>query len=189
MLTLTTSEVIDAYLRQIMNQSEFADWLYRSKELEEKLPAEIYLELINLDYSEKENRYDVKKLIDPFINYAELHKKQIIELLNNILNHHGSPSSILWDLYGLAMKGYWFLGDNHAVGNLNEMGKSILWLLDARLPNSSDKERWELIENVDKELFESAKEIISKLESTKIRLLGTKTIGNYNQESFNYLAE
>lgn len=189
MLTLDSSEMIDAYLRERISESNFASWLYQNKELEEKLPAETYLELISLDYSEKGNRYDVKKLIEPFINYAELHKKQIIELLNKILNHDGSPSNILWNLYGLAMKGYEFLGDNHSVGNLNEMRKSILWLLDARLPNSSDKEKWELIENIDQELFESAKEIISKLESNKIKLLGTKIVVNYNQESFNYLEE
>lgn len=189
MLTLYSSEIIDTYLRKRTSESDFAAWLYQNKEFEEKLPSETYLEIISLEFSNKEVSYDLKKLLDPFINYAELHKKQITELLSNVLNHIGSPTNVFWNLHELAMKGYDFLGDNHSIGNLNEMGKSILGLLDVRLPNSSDKERWELIENVDQEFFESAKEIISKLESNKIRLLGTKRIGNYNQESFNYLEE
>lgn len=91
--------------------SEFEQWLYADKELEQYMSAEDYLEIISLDYREKSTKYALWKLLKTQIDIGDFETYKLLRLLREAKQKNKRLPAILAEFYDLYCRGYEFLRD------------------------------------------------------------------------------
>ena len=172
MKTSTSISFLD-FIEKRTEIKEFENWIYETQSLEEELPAEIYTELISLDYKDMSIRNTITELVSPLLDFGNAHKQQLIELISEILNKTIDPIDGISKLHydWLDGKGYLFLCKNITIANFGEQGKSILSRTDYK-DELSLEEKWRIIELDDPSFIEEVRNIKKELEEGKIKLTG-----------------
>ncbi len=160
-MNTNTRQLLLDYLDSKLSSSDFETYLYSTQSLESELGQETYLELISINYKHKDCRSAVSKLINPFLNYGEIHKSMIINTIDDILSKKVNIHNGLRELNGWCWKGYTFLGKIEIIANIGEAGRSVIHILD-----DSDTE-----DEIRKKIERYEPGLIPFLENIKTRLL------------------
>jgi len=184
LMRLETTKILSSFFEDKNKSiSEFEEWLYTNPQLENELGDDIYTDLISLDFNDNSIRTYVKELVDPILDYAQLHRKEILETLGGLINKSSKPLEGIKDLFNWAEKGYMFLATNETIANLGEQGKSIVHSID----NDMDKEtQWNKLLMNDVNFIDEMILIKEKIERNSIIFTGKKESGNLFGDQFNY---
>lgn len=159
-------------LKGDISLSDFEQWLYANKELEELLPADDYLDLIALNYNGKYAKYELYGLLRKHTDPGEFETYKLLRLLREAQQKTDELPYILMDLYDLYCKGYRFL---------QELGISYGLEVEAPRVGNSTADNWEELTSKEQEdllngfsprLDECLEEAIRLLETKKIVLTG-----------------
>jgi dimeric dUTPase (all-alpha-NTP-PPase superfamily) len=88
---------------------EFEKWVYETEILESLLDKETYFYLISFDFSQRDSKYEIEKILKLYIDYSEYDTWRITDFLNNFVNKVGDPIDLLWEFYEMYCAGYHFL--------------------------------------------------------------------------------
>jgi len=182
MLDVETSKKITDYINNRVDSKEFETWLYEDSSLESKMGIELYLEFVSIDYSEKDSKYKIQKLIDGQIDFASIHKLEILETLKLLAQQKGNARELFLRLNYYASIGYYFLSQNDLIANFGEQGKSIILSFEKVEPT----DYWNIIRKQDFSFFEWVEGLIMKLEKNKIVFTNERHVGDYGQISYKY---
>lgn len=94
---------------------EFECWVYDSKELEQGLPPDNYLDLISFDYNQPHAKYELVKIFESLTEKGEFETWKLKRLLKQCIERKNDYPNALVQFYDLYCKGYYFL-DNLAFG-------------------------------------------------------------------------
>lgn len=181
-LSLEPSLTFDEYLQDQKTVNELEKWIYSNGQLENELPGDVYLDLISLNYSDKDIKNKIAQTIEAYIDYSSVHKKRIIDLIDMLLNKQGDIEQLLKEIYSLAELGYHFLGRVDAIGNLGEQGKSI-FLIISKL---TGREKWDKLLSAEPTFFNDIRAIKMMLLNGDIEITGQYEKGFYGQRYFIY---
>lgn len=163
--------------------SEFEQWVYTNSELEKELGTDNYTDLISLNFNDDSIRLNVKEIVDPILNYAELHKTEILELIQELIIKSRKPLDGIRQLNKWAEKGYLFLGSIESIGNFGEQGKSIVYSLNDEMDKES---QWNKLQKVDSYFINDLTMIKEKIETNRIIFTGEREVIKYYGEQFKY---
>jgi hypothetical protein len=91
--------------------ADFEQWIYTSKELEQGLHEDAYLELLSFSYKKRGARYELFKLLHSLIDAGEYETWKLTLLLNEAKVRNIHLPGVLERFYDLYCNGYYFL--NH----------------------------------------------------------------------------
>lgn len=183
-MKLETAEILSRFVdKENSSVPGFEQWVYSNPGLESDLGPGVYSELIALDFSDKSIRVNVKRIVDPILAYADLHKLQLLSLIDGLVSKSIAPLKGIRDLNVWANKGYLFLGSIELVGNFGEQGKSIVHLIDESM---NDNTQWNKTIEADPNFLDELASIKDKIESGRIVLTGEKEELKYYGEQFKY---
>ena len=172
MLNIEASKKINDFLGNKIDSKEFESWVYEYSTLENQLGADLYLEFVSMDFYSKETKHSIKKLLDGSIDYASIHRLEILEILKSMLLKNGDACDLISKLYHYADIGYYFLAQNDLIANYGEQGKSVLISFD----KVEVVDYWDIIKKQDSSFDLWLKELIFKIENDKIEFLNEKHI-------------
>lgn len=164
--------------------SDFENWVYSNSSLEDDLGSGVFTDLISLNFNDLSIRVKVKELVDPIIDYADLHKNEILTVIEELISKSIEPLNGIKKLYALAEKGYVFLGSIDVIGNFGEQGKSIVHSIDKEMDKES---QWNKILIIEPNLLHELTQLKEKIETNKIVLTGEKEVLKYYGEQFKYI--
>lgn len=107
-------EIRDAFHRVLTKELPVADfeaWVYTTPELDDFLGEEEYFELISLNYKEKRAHANLKKLLDNYVDWQQVHDAELRQTLQNLIDN-ATPDDVLEALvtsYNWYCAGYYFL--------------------------------------------------------------------------------
>lgn len=96
-------------LKQKETIAEFEDWLYRTKELEQRLPNDLYVDLISMDYKSKYALHELTQLIGEHVDFGAFEAKKIKSILKSIIDRDANCAASIGLTYELYCQGYHFL--------------------------------------------------------------------------------
>lgn len=135
-------ETFYQFLAKKLTVAEFEAWVYNAPELETEVSEDDYLALLTLNYKTPSASYELQKLLVPYIDQAEVQRRQLLEILETIAKG-GPPDSVLaaiistWDWY---LNGYGFLDEiasNYGLAADDDFG----WDPENRWKNMSDSQK------------------------------------------------
>ncbi len=94
-----------SFLRLFQNEINikyFENWLYDTSELEDLLKGSYY-DLLALDFEDVKVLDEIKTIIDPFLDYSELEKREVLRLLNKAVRLDDDFPEILKIIYDLGV--------------------------------------------------------------------------------------
>ncbi|WP_022825833.1 hypothetical protein [Hymenobacter norwichensis] len=106
-------QVVEEFYRLLakkMSVTDFEQWVYATPTLETIMSEDDYLGLITLNYKSNWAFYELEKLLKPYVDRGEMHKRELLELLHTLADG-GSSDDILAALlatFNLFCKGYSF---------------------------------------------------------------------------------
>jgi len=170
-MSTDTTEIFLDYLDSKISSIDFERYLYSTQTLESELGEEIYLELISINYKQRDSRSAVSNLISPFLNYGEIHKSMIINTIDNILSKKVNILDGISELNGWPWKGYTFLGEIEIIASIGEAGKSVIHIID---DTDTEDEIRKKIERYEPGLIPFLENIKTRLSDGTIVLTGKK---------------
>lgn len=75
------------FLNGDIEREELEKWVYQTKELENELPQDHYVDLISFPFKTGDLKYYISKLVDLFFDWQEYEKWRTIKLLKEILGN------------------------------------------------------------------------------------------------------
>lgn len=183
-MRIETAKILTDFIENKSSSiSDFEQWVYSNASLEDELGADVYTDLISLNFKDGSIRVRIKELVDPILDYAYIHKNEILTIVEELILKATEPLSGIGKLYRLAEKGYIFLGSIDVIGNFGEQGKSIVHSID----NEMDKDsQWNRLIEIEPNFINDITELKEKLETNRIVLTGEKEVVNYYGEQFKY---
>ena len=171
-------------LKQNHSISDFENWVYSTKELEQKLPHDLYVDLISMDYKSKYTLHELTKLIGEYVDFGAFEVKQIKTLLKSIIDRDANCATSIAMTYELYCQGYQFLqrlGLKYgllvtfpAAGNYQKN-----WT------ESSSEAQNELLDKFYPEIIVDASNVLAWLEHDKIIIKSTVDgLGRYEYNDF-----
>lgn len=182
-MDLRISKILSDYLNGKIKNLDFEKWIYSEGSLENQLGEELYIEVVSLDFKDKSIRHNIEKLVDSKIDYGNLHKQEIIELIDNTLGKRIPLMNSLYSFYDWLTKGYNFFGEINVIGNFGEQGKSIAHIIDESM---SENKKWGKLLYEEPEFLPHIIEIKDKLITGKIILTGERKISQIIKNQYNY---
>lgn len=160
---------------------DFEQWVYKSKELEDTLTPDDYLELISLNYKKNGAKYELYNVLKKHIDISEYETQKFRGLLLRAKKKDEKLPKLLMEFYDLYCRGYGFLDDlgvgyglsvecpptnNYAANTWDEL---------------SPKKQQELLDSFSPGLDETIDRVLGWIENKRIILTGEQDdIGNYD---------
>lgn len=182
--------------------TNFEQWVYKTLSLEEVLNSDDYLELISIDFTQRNEKhyFNCRKLIDDiikkYISLAEYETWKLETLLNNFLHKKSNLAKILEQFYDLYCEGYGFL-DNLGLfygcdfsSYLSEIDEPNFRYFFSKTSTASEIEREieQKVNDILPEVDEEIKKVLTWLEQGKIEIIndpnsfyGTSYIDNRSE--------
>jgi hypothetical protein len=155
---------------------EFESWLYADKRLESILNSDNYLDLISLGYKNSTAKYDLRKLLEQFVDKGEYEMWRLYKLLTKALQRDKELPKILMTFYDLYCKGYSFL-DNLGLGY--GLAVEVPYSQADYWDDLTIEQQQKLLASFYPQLDLEIKKVISWLDTGKIVLTGNKDQYNY----------
>ncbi|MEZ5045141.1 MAG: hypothetical protein R2828_34925 [Saprospiraceae bacterium] len=184
-MKIETAKILSTFLENRSSSiSDFENWVYSNSSLEDELGSDIFAELISLNFNDGSIRVKVKELVDPIIDYADLHKNEILTVIEELISKSAEPLNGIKKLYVLVEKGYVFLGSIDVIGNFGEQWKSIVHPIDKEMDKES---QWNKMLIIEPNLLHELTQLKEKIETNKIVLTGKKEVMKHYGEQFKYI--
>ena len=184
LMRIETAKLLTSFIEnKDCSISEFEQWVYTNSELEKELGTDNYTDLISLNFNDDSIRLNVKEIVDPILNYAELHKTEILELIQELIIKSRKPLDGIRQLNKWAEKGYLFRGSIEWIGNFGEQGKWIVYSLSDEMDKES---QWNKLQKVDSYFINDLTMIKEKIETNRIIFTGEREVIKYYGEQFKY---
>ncbi|MFD2564894.1 hypothetical protein [Aquimarina rubra] len=183
-MRLETSKILSNYINKQISSKEFQEWVYNDQNLESELGEKIYLELLSLDLRNEDSYKNVEQLLDNCIDYAQLHKNEIVKLINQICEKQKSFNDSISELYQWMNKGYLFLSKIDTIGNFNEQGKSIIHSIEDYM---NDEEKWNILGIREPGFFNDLIQIKTQILNNQILITGKYEIIQFYGKQFEYI--
>lgn len=178
-----SEKVIVDFLKAKLTAKDFEAFVYSSAELEAQLGADIYLELISINYNSKHCRKEVENLMHPLFKYGEMHTLEILTCIDALLLGEMKILEGIGKLYNWAWEGYTFLAASDIVANYGDQGKSIILMLD---DTDDEQEIRRKAEKYQPDFWDFLRNTKVQLLDGRIILTGNKVQGEY-QGVFEFL--
>jgi hypothetical protein len=98
-----------------MAVENFEQWLYKNKNIETHFEQADYLNLISLNFRDRQFRYEMKKIADKYLDYGEFEKRKLQKILHDLISKTPGFAGSLIATYNLYCRGYRFF-DHIALG-------------------------------------------------------------------------
>lgn len=151
--------------------SEFEQWVYSEKNLEELLNSEEYLSLISLSYKLPSSLYEAEKILKRYIDIGKYYDWYLRKVLQKIIEHPDNVHKYIEQCYDMYCDGYDFL-DNLGLG----YGLAITVPPSNYNTGTWDKlethEQKNLIESFYPDIINETKKVIHWLDTKKIIITG-----------------
>ena len=164
-----TSNTILSFIENNFDKISFQNWLFQPETETNIGNQEFYEELILLNYSSNSAALEVSKLVNKFNLIKTLHLNSIKLSLNKIIDEGGNPYEELENLNKWADKGYTFLGEIDAIGNLGEQGKSLVYDINRQM---NSVRQFQILNDKHKGLKEELTQMLKRIENKNILLTG-----------------
>ncbi len=177
MIDLATQITFLNFIEFKIPAEEFETYLYTSQSLEKELGGNLYSDIMTINYNGKDCRKELNEKIQSIFDYTEIHKTQIIEVIDAILSKQSIIAG-LEKLHSWAWKGYSFLGHVDVIGNFGEQGKSIILRIEGE---DTEEEIFEKVKLYQPDLEECLLDIKIRMQKGQIVLTGEMKQGIYSQ--------
>ena len=178
MKTETTNKFL-SFIENRLELHSFQEWLFLPATEKQIDNEELYGELIILNYTSKNSRIEVKKLLDKLNLTKELHLNNIVFSLNNLINEVSNPIEEIENLNNWANRGYTFLGRINVIGNYGEQGKSIVYDINRKMNQAM---QFQILNEIYKYLKDEFRTMLTEIESGIILLTGvTREIKGFGE--------
>lgn len=183
-MRIETVKILTAFIENSSSLiSNFEQWVYSNSSLEEELGSDIYTDLISLNFKDGSIRVRVKELVEPILDYAEIHKNEILTIVKELIFQTIKPLKGIRQLYTLAEKGYVFLGAIDVIGNFGEQGNSIVHSIDNEM---NMKLQWDILLKIEPSFINDLTQLKEKLETNRIVVTGKKEVVKNYGGQFKY---
>ena len=184
-MKIETAKILITFIENRSSSiSDFENWVYSNSSLENELGSDVFAELISLNFNDASIRVKVKELVGPILDYADLHKNEILTVIEKLISKSVEPLNGIKKLYALAEKGYVFLGSIDVIGNFGEQGKSIIHSIDKEIDKES---QWNKMLVIEPNFMNELTQLKEKIKTNKIVLTGKKEVLKYYGEQFKYI--
>ncbi|GAA5022096.1 hypothetical protein GCM10011506_01590 [Marivirga lumbricoides] len=183
-MNIQISKILSDYVSKKLTSDEFEEWVYSCQELESELGEELYTELISLDFRDKSNRIEVEKIVENKIDYSELHKNELTQLIRKVCSKELPFKESIRLLYNWMDSGYLFLSKIDTLGNFNEQGKSIIHSIENTMTN---EQMWKILIDIEPNFFNELERIKTKIEDGNILITGEFEHSEYYGKQFKYI--
>jgi hypothetical protein len=184
-MKIETSRILsDFFENKDSSASEFEQWVYSNSELETEIGEHIYSELISLDFKDNSIRIQVKELVDSIIDYAQLHRNEIMAILDKLISQKSNPLDEIRKLFQWAEKGYTFLASTDIIGNFGEQGKSVVHSINNEMSNET---QWNKLIEIDSNFINELRSLKERIENNQIVFTGEKEDIKFYGEQFKYI--
>jgi hypothetical protein len=184
-MKIETSRILsDFFENKGSSTSAFEQWVYSNPDLETEIGEDIYSELISLDFKDNSIRIQVKELVDPIIDYAQLHHNEITRILDKLISQTSKPLDEIRKLFQWVEKGYTFLASVDIIGNFGEQGKSVVHSINNEMSNET---QWNKLIEIDSNFINELRSIKERIENKEIVLTGEKEDVKFYGEQFKYI--
>ncbi len=164
------------YINEI-SVADFEKWLYSKKELEQFLDNDTYFDLISLNYKDRHAKYEMGKIIDPFLDFGKFEERKLRKILTDLIDRTDDFAKSLVDTYELYCLGYLFfdnLGFGYGLKFSDEFWEYSKW------ENLTEEKKKERIDQIYPGLKREAELVVNWLDEEKIVPIGkTNDLGNY----------
>lgn len=164
--------------------TEFEKWIYDNKDLEKKIPADQYLNLIELNYKKPGVKYELFKLFESVISFGEYQKWKLNTILDQALLKDESFPRLMMEFYDLYCDGYYFLRDlglGYGLMFTTPPSKYKVYTWEELSPEQKSQQISRLFPKIEKELLK----VKGWIDKGKIVLTGNKDeLNNYDYEDF-----
>src|SRR4051812_21998057 len=93
-----------SYYHYDISDKEFEKYVNESKDFENFIEPDDYLELISKNYEKNNYRHELRNILEKYVSDATVETFYIKTLLKNFVEGKGDPAEIIDDLYGLLEK-------------------------------------------------------------------------------------
>ena len=117
-MTKLTPDIKERFFKTIhgdISIGDFEEWLYQSKQLEQLLSQDDYLELISFNFKQSGAIYGLMNLLYKHLDLGEYEAWKLKKLLDQVEHKQGDYPRAITKTYDLYYKGYTFF-DNLAFG-------------------------------------------------------------------------
>lgn len=177
----STKKKFYGFLTGKINLKDFETWIYSESALESEIGSGAYMDLVSLDFNERNVYEKLNSIISNVINKGDFETWMISDKLGDFIAHPEKAKELLNDFYHLFCglpnenpyepKGYKFL---------QNLGLNYLHWIDETYLKASHGEKWtdyykkyeSEIPLYHKQLVPVANLILSGLESGEIKILG-----------------
>ncbi len=100
------------YFKLLENQisiTDFEAWIYTFENLNGELDNDIYDRLLSFNYKQKDNKYELRKLLKDAVDFGKYERLHLSNILNSIINDENNAVEIFVKCYDLLWEGYHFL--------------------------------------------------------------------------------
>ncbi|WP_162051337.1 hypothetical protein [Pontibacter pamirensis] len=91
--------------------ADFEKWLYSTKELEQLLGYDIYIDLISLNFKDRHVKPEVGKIVDPFLDFRKNEERKLRKILTDLNERTDDFAKSLIETYKLYCSGYNFFNN------------------------------------------------------------------------------
>lgn len=150
----------------------FEKKIYACKKLEH-YDEKLYLELISVNFNDKEIIKKIKDISFPYLDFSLYEKRGLIKKLNSLIKLDNDFPNSLNYIYQMSSKEYDFLEDleNYIYSLTYEIGV----FYDDNWKNYSRYERQQIVEKFRENINNECENLLNKIESQKIVLSGKHT--------------
>ena len=164
-----TTKILSSYIFKRIDSQEFEEWIYSNENVENEIGSDLYIQLISINYKDKDAYPRAVKLIESRINVGQLHKEEIIDLVDRIETKNIKPLKGISELHKWAELGYLFLGRIDLIGNFGEQWKSLVHQLDDSMNLDT---QWSKLDLIDSNFIKELSDVKNRLERGLIKLTG-----------------
>ncbi len=91
--------------------ADFEKWLYATKELEQLLNNETYIDLISLNFKNRYVKHEMGKIIDTFLDFGKFEEIKLKKILHALIERTDNFTKYLINTYDLYISGYYFFNN------------------------------------------------------------------------------
>ncbi|MCB9043279.1 MAG: hypothetical protein H6554_05895 [Chitinophagales bacterium] len=157
--------------------ADFEEWLYSKNELEQFLDYDTYIKLVSLNFKDRNVKYEMGKIINPFLDLGKFEERKLRKVLTDIINRTDDFAKSLIETYNLYCMGYCFfdqLGFGYGLMFSEDFWEYSDW--ENLAPEQKKNRVDQIFENVKQE----AELILKWLDEGKIVLTGeADDLGHY----------
>lgn len=169
--SMQPAKAFEQVLAKKLSVAEFEAWVYTSPDLEAFLGPDEYLELISLNYKDKQVWHELKELISHRVDWALVRSEELQALLQRIIEKRSADDVLeaLMTSYSLYCHNYTFL-QTIAMNFGLAADADFDWDEEAQWQRISNDQKWRYLNQFYPMVQEEAGRVLDWLTTSRIQL-------------------